>query len=81
MDKTQAPFTVDQVARLEAFQRERCYHPFTCAHRGDGNHGNIDGDTGILVPTVRGWICRYCNYSQDWAFRFMTEPPKKKPAM
>lgn len=67
-------FTPEQVQELERHQRERIYHPFTCANRGDGKHGDIDGDTGILVPTVRGWICRYCDYTQDWAHAFMAQP-------
>ena len=74
MDQVAKPFTPDMVAELEKHQRERQYHPFTCANRGDGKHGDIDGDTGILVPTVRGWICRYCDYTQDWAHAFMCAP-------
>ena len=40
-------------------------HPYTCPHRHD--HPVIAGDKGILVPTVRGWICPFCDYTQDWA--------------
>lgn len=46
-------------------------HPFTCANRGDGNHRNVFGDLGALVPTVRGWICPFCDYTQAWAHGFM----------
>jgi hypothetical protein len=70
-DRIGAPFTPEQVANLEVFQRSGTMHPFTCANRGDGKHGNVDGDTGMLVPTVRGWICRYCDYTQEWAHAFM----------
>lgn len=44
-------------------------HPFTCPNRG--NHPEMAGDQGILVPTVRGWICPFCTYTQDWAHDFM----------
>jgi hypothetical protein len=44
-------------------------HPFTCPNRG--GHPEVAGDKGILVPTVRGWICPFCDYTQDWAHDFM----------
>lgn len=40
------------------------YHPYTCANRGD--HPDLAGDKGILVPTVRGWICPFCDYTQEF---------------
>lgn len=46
-------------------------HPFTCPNRGDGNHRNVFGDLGALVPTVRGWVCPFCDYTQNWAHGFM----------
>lgn len=46
-------------------------HPYTCANRGD--HPEIAGDRGILVPTIRGWICPFCDYTQDWAHKSMME--------
>lgn len=46
-------------------------HPFTCGNRD--NHPELAGDKGILVPTVRGWICPFCDYRQDWAHDFMME--------
>jgi len=44
-------------------------HPFTCANRGD--HPEMAGDKGVLVPTTRGWICPFCSYTQTWAHDFM----------
>lgn len=64
-------FTPDQVASLEKFQRSGRFHPFTCVNRGDGNHRDTGVDLGALVPTVRGWICPYCDYTQNWAHEFM----------
>ncbi len=47
-------------------------HPFTCANRS--NHPFVAGDYGVLVPTVRGWICPFCDYTQNWAHGFMASP-------
>lgn len=56
-------WTPDQVVQMNRHQREGKFHPYTCANRGDGNHRG----EGILVPTVRGWVCQYCDYTQTWA--------------
>ena len=42
------------------------FHPYTCENRGDGNHLEVGGDKGILVPTVNGWICPSCDYTQPY---------------
>lgn len=70
-------FTPEQVGNLAYNQMHGQTHPFTCPNRGDGKHVNAYGDTGALVATVRGWICPFCDYTQDWAHGFMTE--KKLP--
>lgn len=57
-------FSPDQVLALERYQRSGRFHPFTCENRSDGNHRENDVDLGALVPTIRGWICPYCNYTQ-----------------
>jgi len=71
-------FTPDQVVKLFEHQNPdlnpynmRPFHPFTCANRNDGNHRSVMGDVGILIPTVRGWICPFCDYTQTWAHDFM----------
>jgi len=75
----QAPWTEEQVAALERWQASGVVHPFTCVNRGDGKHSNEGGDLGILTPTPTGWICRSCDYRQDWAHDFMLlDPPKLK---
>lgn len=56
-------FTPDEVQSLTLWQSTGEVHPFTCINRDDGNHR----DDGHLIPTVRGWICQYCGYTQDWA--------------
>lgn len=71
MSIRRAPFTPDQVQALERQQQNRTLHPFTCPNRSDGNHRENDIDLGALVPTVRGWICQYCDYTQGWAREFI----------
>jgi hypothetical protein len=71
MDQINSPFSPEQVARLFEYQLAYQFHPFTCAHRGDGKHLQIGSDLGMLIPTVRGWICPFCDYRQDWAHSFM----------
>lgn len=63
----QAPFTSWQVANLEDWQESNLVHPFTCPNRSDEKHMATD----ILIPKINGWICQYCNYTQDWAHDFM----------
>ena len=71
-------FTPEQVAKLWQHQfgpwsnpfvpdpdKPPCMHPYTCGNRAD--HPEVAGDKGVLVPTVRGWICPFCDYTQGWA--------------
>jgi len=68
-DKIKAPWTPDFVRLLQLRQLDNYSHPYTCGHRSEGVHLATDtGDVGLLVPTIRGWICPYCDYTQDWAF-------------
>lgn len=66
--KLLAPFTAAQVDALNACQRLGHLHPFTCP----GHEGGGDLD---LVATRSGWICRHCEYRQDWAHAGMLDPP------
>lgn len=69
MTKVHAPFTAEQVIALDHWQNNRPVHPFTCGNRDD--HPDHNGDKGVLIPTTRGWICQFCDYTQDWAHDFM----------
>lgn len=62
-----APFTEEQVASLNDFQRAGVMHEFTCRRRDD-HQGE-----GILRATVEGWVCDECDYTQSWAFSFMAD--------
>lgn len=64
-------FTPEEVESLNAYQRAGVFHPFTCGgNRTDEAH--LDGE-GILLATVDGWVCPYCDYTQDWAHPEMTD--------
>ena len=56
-----APFTTDQVRSLNAYQRAKVMHPFTCT---------VHSDTP-LIAREDGWICPTCAYRQKWAHEFM----------
>ena len=70
-DRISGPFNADAVETLAHNQMSGVLHPFTCPNRGDGSHREAYGDKGALVATVRGWICPFCDYTQDWAHAFM----------
>lgn len=70
-ERIHAPFTTEQVIRLNAWQTDGRVHPFTC---------EMHSDTP-LVATAEGWRCPHaggyapidvhCDYTQDWAHAFM----------
>ncbi len=60
---SRAPWTSEQVVALEARQNRFDLHPYTCPNRGDPPHLG----EGLLEPTVYGWECPFCAYTQDWA--------------
>lgn len=66
---TEAPWTEDQVRRLNLWQQAGNVHPFTCGR----DHGATQEDR-VLTATPEGWRCGGCSYTQDWAFEFMLKP-------
>jgi hypothetical protein len=69
MTRVYAPFSLDQIEALNAFQKLGYFHPFTCGNRND----HVSNST--LVASEKGWSCphRECGYTQDWAFEFMAD--------
>lgn len=57
-----APWTDEQVAALNAYQRLSNFHPYTCPYAHDWR-------TRRLVATEEGWVCAHpnCGYTQNWA--------------
>lgn len=53
-----APWDSATVKALNAYQRLGHFHPFTCPHAHDGDRD--------LIATPKGWICRHCEYTQNW---------------
>jgi rubredoxin len=80
IDRLEAPFSEEQVAALNTYQRSGRSHPFTCAGtRMDDAHAAYkeqhgDPDWGLLVATPEGWLCPVCGYRQTWAHDFMATP-------
>ena len=63
----QAPFTAEQVASLNGYQRSGTFHEFTC--------GNDECPVvhATLVAAEDGWHCPSCTYTQDWAHNWMAD--------
>jgi hypothetical protein len=66
-----APFTPEEVDKLNNWQTLGYVHEYTCPTGiADPYH-----PSRVLVATVRGWICKYCPYTQDIAVDDMLNPP------
>lgn len=80
-DTINTPFSDDQVDKLNNFQKQGQFHPFTCCSPPEIKEcyrANNIGDTweeneGILKATNDGWVCPCGKYTQKWAHNFMTE--------
>ena len=83
--KSEAPWTDEQVAGLNAWQACGYLHPFTCGSgdRMDAKHRAVQakrgGDYGQLVATPEGWLCPACGYRQTWAHAVMLNGPPPRP--
>lgn len=53
-----APWTSGFISELNRFQDDPRFHGYTCGM--NSNHS-------LLVATVAGWICKDCDYTQNWA--------------
>lgn len=75
MSQITAPFTAEQVGRLNRWQFLSSMHPYTCGgSRTDERH--LDGE-GVLMATPEGWKCPYCDYTQQFASeRMVGELPR-----
>lgn len=74
-----APWTPEQVAALNAYQRCGQMHPFTCGKRDRHRSTNA----GVLVAVEHGWTCPAlgCDYRQNWAHPFMATGPWPRPTI
>lgn len=63
MEKKHIPVTEEQVERLNRIQNDHTFHGYTCGgNRTDIYH--LDGE-GRLIATVNGWVCPFCDYTQE----------------
>lgn len=76
-DFIRAPWTDDQVEALNKFQKSRKFHPFTCGNRHGHPYEEEYGDHGVLRATNSGWVCPFCDYTQNWAWDFMLKEQKQ----
>lgn len=53
-------FTVEEVINLDLRQRDTRWPALCCPSQHDAGH---PGPRAVLVPTVRGWICQFCDYA------------------
>lgn len=71
-------FTPEQVQILNENQvhvGDLLIHPFTCINRGDARHAPVNSITDVLIATTAGWVCPFCDYTQNWAHAAMLERP------
>jgi hypothetical protein len=64
-ERIEAPWTKDQVDRLNAFQARQDVHPFTCP---GGTPRCVKRE---LVATPDGWECHCGEYHQTWVHAWM----------
>jgi hypothetical protein len=63
-----APFTDEQVQKLNESQKSITMHPFTCMGTFC-DRGKAENE-GILIATNQGWICPCGQYTQNYARKF-----------
>lgn len=80
-DQIPAPWTLTQVAQLNAYQTSG-WHPYTCGTVRCWQWHTIPNEMSIAVSTTLiaepdGWRCPKCNYRQTWAGRILFEIGKE----
>jgi hypothetical protein len=62
-----APWTKEQIEKLNKWQQSGMVHPYTCGGKKDGKDCRE-----VLAATENGWICpANCGYTQNWAHDMM----------
>jgi hypothetical protein len=64
-----APFNGQQVQSMNGFQVRSGMHPMTC--REDDCRSATRA--APMTATTLGWMCRDCDYRQDWTFTFTAD--------
>lgn len=66
-----APWTDEQVERLNQYQQAGWFHPYTCPGRDEDE----DCPKRNLIATRDGWVCHCGAYRQTWAHGFSAAQP------
>lgn len=66
MTKIKTLWTQEHVDKLNEYQKSGQFHPYTCGSGNRTDEHHLDGQ-GILVATLDGWKCPYCDYTQTWS--------------
>jgi len=72
-DIIKAPFTDEQVIKLNEYQHAGKFHPFTGIPKDMGSRRDCPDAECLLKATNAGWVCPCGDYTQDWAWEFMTK--------
>jgi hypothetical protein len=81
MNILEAPFTQEQVDKINKWQNSWDYHPFTCCSpeeieeclRANKQGKTFEENEGLLIATLDGFVCPCSKYTQDWCYEFMTK--------
>jgi hypothetical protein len=65
-DTIAAPWSDEQVIKLNDYQQCGWVHGYTCVNRGNPSHFGT-GSEGLLEARNDGWHCDVCGYHQTWA--------------
>lgn len=72
--------TTESLRNLNAWQHSGFTHPYTCGSGNRTDNRHLDGE-GILVAIESGWICPFCDYSQDFRdWNFENNLRQRNPA-
>lgn len=66
-----APFTPNQVASFNAYQKSGVGHPFTCGNDDPCLHFTLSDR--VLVADIYALHCPSCSYLQDWMHKEMSD--------
>ena len=84
MNSIKAPFTKEQVEKLNNYQKSGRFHPFTCCSpenipecmRRNKTGKTYEDNDGLLLATEQGWVCPCGKYTQDWVHAIMLKEEK-----
>lgn len=67
-----APWSTSQIENLNDYQASGFMHPYTCCNTHEDRN---------LIATRDGFVCRHCDYTQNWAYGFTTDGDWRRTMM